>query len=308
VIPNPEREFLWLCKDGKKIKVKDMRDSHIQNVISYFKRNPEYRPMISIDILKRELAYRDTSDYLAELLETATEKTEENNKKILESYFPSQEEENQDLDFDKEMKDVQFQQRNLDREKSRLFLSKNKYAYEQEKELKRKQEQLEAKRALLFGRKQEQNATKTTENSFKKIVTEVPIELNKRNQFLITNGIFLDKVWSYLYKVPEEPAIEESETKDVAQLKIGKEENVNPWVKYWPVIGTSGKEYKVSQRADGSYGCSCPAWTFQKQQPRKDCQHILLLRLKNGEGENQKNIIVDSNLSEEPKRKFRFEE
>jgi|SRR5579871_5737401 len=49
----------------------------------------------------------------------------------------------------------------------------------------------------------------------------------------------------------------------------------NPWVNHWEVIGTSGKPYIVSKRASGDWGCSCPAWKFQKGGNRKDCSHIL---------------------------------
>lgn len=54
----------------------------------------------------------------------------------------------------------------------------------------------------------------------------------------------------------------------------------NPWVRSWPVVGTSGKEYKVSQRQDGTFGCDCPAWMMQRKEKwingvRQDCQHIL---------------------------------
>lgn len=53
----------------------------------------------------------------------------------------------------------------------------------------------------------------------------------------------------------------------------------NPWVRSWQVVGTSGKPYKVSQRQDGTFGCSCPAWMFSKVHPRPDCQHILRKRM-----------------------------
>lgn len=51
------------------------------------------------------------------------------------------------------------------------------------------------------------------------------------------------------------------------------------WVDRWEVQGTSGKTYTVARKRDGSWGCSCPTWTFQKNKPRKDCQHILLKRM-----------------------------
>lgn len=53
------------------------------------------------------------------------------------------------------------------------------------------------------------------------------------------------------------------------------------WVTQWIVTSPdSGKEYKVSQKADGSFACDCPAWKFKKA-PRPDCKHIL--RVKNTE-------------------------
>lgn len=36
------------------------------------------------------------------------------------------------------------------------------------------------------------------------------------------------------------------------------------------------KPYKVSERADGGWECSCPAWT--RHMPRTDCKHIDLIR------------------------------
>ena len=34
--------------------------------------------------------------------------------------------------------------------------------------------------------------------------------------------------------------------------------------------------YKVSERADGVWECSCPAWTMHT--PRADCKHIVMIR------------------------------
>ena len=36
------------------------------------------------------------------------------------------------------------------------------------------------------------------------------------------------------------------------------------------------KPYKISERADGVWECSCPAWTMHT--PRADCKHIVLVR------------------------------
>jgi hypothetical protein len=52
--------------------------------------------------------------------------------------------------------------------------------------------------------------------------------------------------------------------------------------KQWEVTGTSGKVWKVSRNFDGTFECSCPAWTFKKVHPRPDCQHILRKRIELG--------------------------
>ena len=36
------------------------------------------------------------------------------------------------------------------------------------------------------------------------------------------------------------------------------------------------KPYKVSERQDGGWECSCPAWT--RHMPRRDCKHILRVK------------------------------
>ena len=63
------------------------------------------------------------------------------------------------------------------------------------------------------------------------------------------------------------------------------------WIKRWSVVGTSGKNYTVALKNDGTYGCDCPSWKFQKKNlsgQRNPCQHILRIllqiRLENGEG------------------------
>lgn len=49
----------------------------------------------------------------------------------------------------------------------------------------------------------------------------------------------------------------------------------NPYVKRWTATGSSGAEYIVSMRQDGTYACSCPAWKFAKARPTKEpCKHI----------------------------------
>lgn len=49
------------------------------------------------------------------------------------------------------------------------------------------------------------------------------------------------------------------------------------WINSWEVTGTSGKAYTVSSNGAGTWGCTCPAWKFQKLsfEERKPCQHIL---------------------------------
>lgn len=62
------------------------------------------------------------------------------------------------------------------------------------------------------------------------------------------------------------------------------------WVQRWTVIGTSGTEHTVAKHRNGSFGCSCMAWTTQKKEKwvydntlhilrRRDCQHILQKRM-----------------------------
>lgn len=40
------------------------------------------------------------------------------------------------------------------------------------------------------------------------------------------------------------------------------------------------KAYKISERDDGAWECSCPAWTMHT--PRKDCKHIKMIRQAEG--------------------------
>jgi hypothetical protein len=42
------------------------------------------------------------------------------------------------------------------------------------------------------------------------------------------------------------------------------------WVHRWFVNTHAGKQYTVAMREDGSFGCSCPAWKFR----REECKHI----------------------------------
>ena len=48
------------------------------------------------------------------------------------------------------------------------------------------------------------------------------------------------------------------------------------WVNRWEVSSHTNpdKKYVVGQKSDGSWGCACPRWKFQKS-PREDCKHII---------------------------------
>lgn len=51
------------------------------------------------------------------------------------------------------------------------------------------------------------------------------------------------------------------------------------WVAFYEVASHSNPEktYIVAQKEDGSYGCGCPAWTFQRKHGG-ECKHISDLR------------------------------
>jgi hypothetical protein len=68
------------------------------------------------------------------------------------------------------------------------------------------------------------------------------------------------------------------------------------WIKSWDVTGSDGNVWKVSQRADGSYGCSCPAWKFAKA-PKQECHHILAVRANPQLGEVPFPIIILANVA-----------
>lgn len=53
------------------------------------------------------------------------------------------------------------------------------------------------------------------------------------------------------------------------------------WVHRWPVVSESaygGETYNVALARDGTWGCSCKGWIFQKARPREDCKHILRVK------------------------------
>jgi hypothetical protein len=48
------------------------------------------------------------------------------------------------------------------------------------------------------------------------------------------------------------------------------------WVRKWEVESESSEKiYVVAQNDMGEYGCSCPAWKFQRGENNKPCKHIL---------------------------------
>jgi len=53
-----DRHLVWECKNGNKIKLKDMTDSHLNNAIKYLERKGSTHES-SLDILKREKRYRE---------------------------------------------------------------------------------------------------------------------------------------------------------------------------------------------------------------------------------------------------------
>ena len=50
-------------------------------------------------------------------------------------------------------------------------------------------------------------------------------------------------------------------------------ERKSPWVKKYKVLSDKDDKYVVSQKEDGTWGCSCPKWKFQRGR-REDCHHI----------------------------------
>ena len=60
----------------------------------------------------------------------------------------------------------------------------------------------------------------------------------------------------------------------------------NDWVQKWDVESSSSNAvYVVGRRADGTFGCSCPAWKFKKVpegSTRPDCKHITEIKRTKG--------------------------
>lgn len=60
----------------------------------------------------------------------------------------------------------------------------------------------------------------------------------------------------------------------------------NDWVQKWDVESSSSNSvYVVGRRADGTFGCSCPAWKFKKVaegSTRPDCKHITEIKRTKG--------------------------
>ena len=45
------------------------------------------------------------------------------------------------------------------------------------------------------------------------------------------------------------------------------------WIEKWQVTKSDGKSYIVAKADNGSWGCSCPAWTLH----RTRCKHIAMV-------------------------------
>ena len=55
--------------------------------------------------------------------------------------------------------------------------------------------------------------------------------------------------------------------------------NTSIYNRQWDVgsfTDSTKKPYKVSERRDGRWECSCPAWT--RHTPRTDCKHIVKVK------------------------------
>ena len=52
-----------------------------------------------------------------------------------------------------------------------------------------------------------------------------------------------------------------------------KTKTTTKWVSKVQVVGSTGNIYTVARDVNGKYGCSCPAWTYQRG-VRVDCKHI----------------------------------
>jgi uncharacterized Zn finger protein len=62
------------------------------------------------------------------------------------------------------------------------------------------------------------------------------------------------------------------------------------WNLQWKVDSSSspGKTYTVSEAFDGTWACSCPAWTRM----RKECKHIKLVKMRLATGITDKAIVL----------------
>jgi hypothetical protein len=84
------------------------------------------------------------------------------------------------------------------------------------------------------------------------------------------------------------------------------------WVERWRVRShtNSDKEYVVSLADDGeTWGCSCPAWKFQRHRIRDGiCKHIRQIQhieeMRFAEEEEQEEILVAEEWEEERKRVY----
>jgi hypothetical protein len=69
------------------------------------------------------------------------------------------------------------------------------------------------------------------------------------------------------------------------------------WIRKWNVDASNGGTWTVGVKADGSYGCSCPAWKFAKA-PKPDCRHIEFVKTNPSCSEAKPRRIVLANVSE----------
>ncbi len=68
---------------------------------------------------------------------------------------------------------------------------------------------------------------------------------------------------------------------------------VDKWVKRWVVPSSSGHgKHIVAQDAEGKFACDCIGWT--RHVPRRDCKHILEVRLKEAGQRSEAELLTDA--------------
>lgn len=70
----------------------------------------------------------------------------------------------------------------------------------------------------------------------------------------------------------------------------------NDWVKKWRVRKNDASDYVISIARDGTFGCSCPAWTLQ----RKECRHIKMVKGTIPKSDYDITVVFDSTKQGEP--------